>query len=289
MKAFAKVNLALFITNRLPNGYHTLETVFAPINWFDELRFEPSERLEITCSEPDIPADDSNLCLRAAKLLRDYTSTKDGVRIHLEKHIPHGAGLGGGSSDAALTLKALNELWQLGLSPEKLGELAVSLGADVPYFLSGSALVYATGIGEVLLDLETTFPAAIVVAFPKVRVSTKWAYQNLRLQFPRTAPDLKALTLKLCASRDLDILQRFENDFEPTVFAAFPTVKKLKDIFYHDVNADFALMSGSGSAVFGVYEHLSRAEEVARQLAVEYAVSLTPPCFSPREAQNQTD
>lgn len=289
MKAFAKINLALFITNRLPNGYHALETIFAPINWFDELSFEPSDRLEMTCSDPEIPSDETNLCLRAAKLLQDFTATKDGVKIHLQKHIPHGAGLGGGSSDAALTLKALTNFWQLDISQAKLKELAVSLGADVPYFLSAQTLTYATGIGDQLFDLEATFPAAIVVAFPSVRVSTAWAYKNLRLNFPRTAPDLKALTLKLCVSRDLEILRRFENDFEPTVLSAFPAVKKLKDIFCYDVNADFALMSGSGSAVFGVYEHLSRAEDVARQLSAEYAVSLTPPFFSPQEAQNQTD
>lgn len=289
MKAFAKINLALFITDRLPSGYHALETIFAPINWYDELFFEPSDMLELTCDDPEIPTDETNLCLKAAKLLQDYTGIKDGVRIHLEKRVPVGAGLGGGSSDAALTLKVLNEFWQLDIPNEKLQALAVSLGADVPYFLAQSALTYATGIGEKLTDLGTTFPAALVVAYPHVPISTAWAYKNLKLNFPRSAPDLKTLTLKLCDSRDLEILRYFVNDFEPTVFAAYPAVKELKNIFYLDFRADFALMSGSGSAVFGVFEHLSRAEDAMRQLSSHYAVSLTPPNFSPQTAQNKAD
>ncbi len=289
MKAFAKINLALFITNRLPNGYHTLETVFAPINWFDELEVQASDRFELTCSNPDIPNDETNLCWKAAQALQRYTGTKDGAKIHLEKHIPVGAGLGGGSSDAALTLRALNTFWQLDLPDSVLHELGVSIGADVPYFLMQSELVYATGIGDNLTDLQAAFPAALVTAYPNVPVSTVWAYKNLKLNFPRRAPDLKALTLNLCASHDLEILRKFENDFEPTVFAAYPAVKKLKEILYFDCRADFALMSGSGSAVFGVFEHLSRAQDVARQLSSDYAVSLTPPFFSPKTAQDKAD
>lgn len=289
MKAFAKINLALCITDRLPSGYHALETIFAPINWFDDLLLEPSDTLELICDHPDIPTDETNLCLKAAKALQNYAGVKEGVKIRLQKRVPIGAGLGGGSSDAALTLSALNEFWQLDIPPKKLQELAVSLGADVPYFLAQSALVYATGIGEKLTDLDATFPAAIVTAYPNVPVSTAWAYKNLKLNFPRRAPDLKTLTLKLCASRDLEILRYFENDFEPTVFAAYPAVKELKNIFYFDARADFALMSGSGSAVFGVFEHLSRAEDIARQLSQGYPVSLTPPDFSPKAAQNKAD
>ncbi len=289
MKAFAKINLALFITNRLPNGYHALETVFAPINWFDELEVQAADRLELTCSNPDIPTNETNLCWKAAQALQRYTGTKDGAKIHLEKYIPVGAGLGGGSSDAALTLRVLNEFWQLDLSDSVLHELGASIGADVPYFLMQGELVYATGIGDNLTDLQMAFPAAIVTAYPNVPVSTAWAYKNLKLNFPRSVLDLKAFTLNLCASRDLEILRKFENDFEPTVFAAYPAVKKLKNIFYFDYKADFALMSGSGSAVFGIFEHFSRAQDVARQLSSDYAVSLTPPFFSPKTAQDKAD
>ncbi len=278
-RAFAKINLALFITDRLPNGYHLLETIFAPIDWSDTLSFEPSDRLDMTCDDDRLPSDDTNLCLKAAKSLKEAFGINAGVKIFLEKRIPYGAGLGGGSSDAAAVLNALNSFWHIDAPMKDLLALAVKLGADVPYFLRLRALAYATGIGDQLTDLETAFPFFIVVAFPNEYVSTAWAYQNLKLIFPRVAPDIKTLTMKLCETKDLDIFSKLGNDFESVVLEKHASVRHLKQIF-RDLRADAVRMSGSGSAVFGVFEHEHRARAALDELSAEFPASLTPPNFT---------
>ncbi|MCS6989013.1 MAG: 4-(cytidine 5'-diphospho)-2-C-methyl-D-erythritol kinase [Chloroherpetonaceae bacterium] len=278
-KAYAKINLALFITDKLPNGYHSLETIFAPINWFDTLWFSPSPTIELTCSNPSLPTDSTNLCVRAAQALRERCGVEKGIRIHLEKNIPFGAGLGGGSSDAATTLNYLNRHWGLNLSKDELARLALSLGADVPYFLAMSGLAFAEGVGEKLVDLRSTFPFPIVVAFPREEVSTAWAYKNLRLSFPRRAPDCREALKNLIETGDARFLSAFENDFEPLVESAFPVVKSLKRTFL-EFGAIKAMMTGSGSAVFGVFGDEASAKRCCETLSRRFPASYTPPNFA---------
>jgi 4-diphosphocytidyl-2-C-methyl-D-erythritol kinase len=281
-RAYAKINLALYIVNRLPNGYHALETLFAPVNWYDTLTFTPSETIEMTCSNLALPIDASNLCLKAARALAALAHEKKfGIHIHLEKNIPFGAGLGGGSSDAACVLNYLNGYWHLNLAPDALHRIAVTLGADVPYFLnSQSGIAFATGIGDDLTYLNQRFPFAIVTAFPNEPVSTVWAYKNLRLHFPRPAPDCRTALHQAIQQRDVKFLDVFENDFESAVFAAYPKVKELKAEFRRQ-GGSLALMSGSGGAVFGVFESPVRAEACFKNISERYPASLTPPDFSP--------
>ncbi|MBC8041905.1 MAG: 4-(cytidine 5'-diphospho)-2-C-methyl-D-erythritol kinase [Rhizobacter sp.] len=284
LKAYAKINLALFITAKRADGYHDLETVFAPINWFDELHFSPSETLSMTCSDAGLPADDSNLCMKAAGLLRAESGTKRGIKIHLQKNVPSGAGLGGGSSDAATVLRHLNEAWQLHLPPEALLKLASALGADVAYFLSDAPLVYATGKGEVLEPLEFSLPYAVVTLFPHASVSTVWAYKNFKLKPNRTLPDLKAAMQQVCLNRNAAAFSLFENDFEAVVFEHYPQVKAAKAKLL-DAGAVFASLSGSGSAVFGVFNDDRAALNCYDDLRRSYPASLTPADFrrSPRK------
>ncbi len=277
--AFAKINLALYITNKLPNGYHSIETIFAPIQWHDTLTFSPSPTIELTCSISSLPTDSSNLCFKAAKLLQETYRVENGIRIHLEKSIPFGAGLGGGSSDAATVLLYLNRYWQLNLPSAELATLALALGADVPYFLSTHALAFAEGVGEKLTDLHCTLPYSLVVVFPNEMVSTVWAYKNLRLSFPRQAPNCREALKNLIETGDITFLNVFENDFEPLVESAFPIVKSLKaELLEH--GALKAMMSGSGSAVFGIFDDTERAQVCCDVFSNRFPVSYTPPCFA---------
>lgn len=279
LNAFAKINLALYITNKLPNGYHSLETIFAPIQWHDTLSFSPSPTIELTCSHSSIPTDDTNLCVKAARLLQETYRVKDGIAIHLEKSIPFGAGLGGGSSDAATVLLYLNRYWKLHLPLSELAPLALALGADVPYFLSTNGLAFAEGIGEKLIDLNCTFPYSLVVVFPNEAVSTVWAYKHLRLSFPREAPNCRDALKHLIETGDKAFLNVFENDFEPLVESAFPIVKLLKRQLIEQ-GAIKAMMSGSGSAVFGIFDDDARAKACCDFFSSHFPTSYTPRNFS---------
>ncbi len=279
VKAFAKINLGLLITGRRPDGYHTLETVFAPVDWHDALSFALADDLSMRCTNLDLPVDDRNLCIRAAKALREHAGVSHGAVIDLVKNIPFGAGLGGGSSDAAATLKALNRLWATGLSREELHAIAVGLGADVPYFLGEGSLAFASGIGDRLEELGYPLPFHIVTVFPGEPVSTVWAYRNFRPKFDREVPDLKALLQALCDTGDRSVLDAFENDFEPVVFDRYPAVKRTRDELLA-AGGFFASLSGSGSAVFALFDSEERAREAAARFRPRHPVSLTPSSFS---------
>ncbi|WP_287373218.1 4-(cytidine 5'-diphospho)-2-C-methyl-D-erythritol kinase [Prosthecochloris sp.] len=278
VKAFAKINLGLLITGKRPDGYHMLETVFAPVNWYDELTFTSADELSMTCSNLDLPSDDNNLCLKAASALRDYAEMTKGATIRLTKNIPFGAGLGGGSSDAAATLRVLNVLWGIHAPSDDLHALAVKLGADVPYFLESSGLVFASGIGEQLQDLERSLPFHIVTVFPEEHISTVWAYKNFYPKFERKVPDLKEMVFELCENKDLTVLPTFENDFEAVVFDYYPSVRQAKEKLLEE-GALFASLSGSGSAVFGLFDRQDAAEKAMQAFGDKSRASLTPPSF----------
>jgi 4-diphosphocytidyl-2-C-methyl-D-erythritol kinase len=257
----AKVNLGLHIVRRRPDGYHDLETVFLRIPWADELSVRPDDGLAMTCSDPALPTDEGNLCLRAAQLLAASCGVQSGAALHLEKRIPYGAGLGGGSSDAAATLRLLAEHWGLAVPEATLHALAARLGSDVPFFL-GAPAAFASGRGErlePLLDPATgapyQFPYALAVLVPPVHVPTPTAYRLIR---PREAdrPDLRAVV----ASNDLAWWREaLVNDFEEPVCAAYPAVAGPRSLLY-EAGAGYVAMSGSGSAMFGVFTEGAAAE-----------------------------
>ncbi|RMF57012.1 MAG: 4-(cytidine 5'-diphospho)-2-C-methyl-D-erythritol kinase [Bacteroidetes bacterium] len=260
----AKINLGLHVLRRRPDGYHDLETVFLRIGWADRLTARPGETLRMTCSDPALPTDERNLCMKAARALQRAFGVTHGAALHLEKHVPYGAGLGGGSSDAAATLLLLSDLWGLDAPPDRLHALAAGLGSDVPFFL-GPEAAFATGRGErltPLLDPATgapyRFPFALVVAVPPVHVATAEAYRLVR---PRATgrPDLRAVV----TSNDLARWRaELVNDFEAPVMAAFPGIRTAREVLVA-AGAGYAALSGSGAAVFGVFE----AEAAARTAA----------------------
>ena len=239
----AKINLGLNIKSKRADGYHELETIFYSINFCDILEILPSDQLTFTSSGVDIPGK-GNLCIDAYQLLRDDFNIPP-VHIHLHKIIPIGAGLGGGSSDAAFTLKGLNELFDLKLSSEQLRTYAVQIGADCPFFIENKPML-ATGIGEILESIELDLSAYhIAIVKPNIHVSTEKAYSLVTPNEP------------LCSLRDLikkPVKEwQLQNDFEQSVFAKYPAIEDLKNSLYEQ-GAVYAAMSGSGSSVFGLFE-----------------------------------
>ena len=243
IRAYAKINWALRVTGRRADGFHDIETLFQTISLCDELTIEPDSALTLTCSDPSIPVDDSNLVLRAAKAI--------GVtaRMHLQKRIPAGGGLGGGSADAAAVLQAF------GCTDPRV---ALSLGSDVPFFLRGGT-AYATGRGEVLVPLDRVAPVPLLLLMPAERVLTAEAYGMVR-RF--SAPLGLERYRAMIADGLLDHATELVNDFEEAVFAKFPQFHALKTRLI-EAGAAWAGMSGSGSTIAGAFR--SPAERTAAQ------------------------
>jgi 4-diphosphocytidyl-2-C-methyl-D-erythritol kinase len=244
-----KINLGLHIISKRPDGYHNIETCFYPIPWTDILEVIPASENSFSTSGNFIPGDTAdNLCLRAYQALKkDYPISA--AKIHLHKIIPSGAGLGGGSADAAHTLRLLNQVFGLGLTNEKLMHYASSLGSDCAFFVS-DVPKFGTGRGEELHDLSLNLKGKfIVIIKPDIHVSTAEAYAGVRPSIPEIG--IKNI-LENYPLKDWSSLLR--NDFEKTVFEKFPGIQKIKDVLYSK-GALYASMSGSGSAVFGIFDH----------------------------------
>lgn len=275
LTAPAKVNLGLEILRRRPDGYHELETIFYRIALADTIELHERPRgSTMTCDDPSLSIGPDNLCLRAVEAMRSATSNDRGVHVVLHKRIPTGAGLGGGSSDAAAVLKGLNERWSAGLSLERLKEIGATLGSDVPALLGGP-LAFGRGRGEILEDLPPAFSHWLVCVTPPVAVSTAWAYGRLQLRtrpertslrerFLRAVPDLRALDTVLT------------NDFEDVVLPAHPPIAEVKRLL-REAGCTAALMSGSGSSVFGLTTDRASAEAAALRFGPPFIVSVSPP------------
>ncbi len=252
LHANAKINLGLHVIEKRADGYHTIETVFYPIGWSDELEVQPSANaapgVALTLSGIPVPGNPAeNLLVKAYKLVSaDYPMP--GVTVHLNKQVPIGAGLGGGSSDAAFFLKALNELFELGLAWGELHHYARQLGADCSFFIANRP-VLAEQKGDVYESIPLSLAGThIVVVHPGIHVSTPEAYRGITPKTP--AHNLENIVLNEPRNRWKDVLV---NDFETHVFQSHPRIAQLKQEMY-DAGAYYAAMSGSGSAVFGLFE-----------------------------------
>lgn len=259
------------------DGYHNIETVFYPINIFDDIELKPFDEVIVSCAHPDVPIDSTNLCARAANALRAHLRYAGGAHITIHKNIPIGAGLGGGSSDAAAVLLGLRELWNVSIDDKQLQAIASSIGSDVAYFLQPTA-AYATGRGEILDYFDFTLPYWTVVVHPDVHVSTSWAYKNLKLK-TQTPADLKRFFIKNKA-RVENWETVVKNDFEELVFSAYPEIEEIKTRLINS-GAVFTLMSGSGSAVFGLFTSSYDADDAVEMLSAGYQVFVSPPNFLP--------
>ncbi|HEV2707042.1 MAG TPA: 4-(cytidine 5'-diphospho)-2-C-methyl-D-erythritol kinase [Pyrinomonadaceae bacterium] len=270
LPAYAKINLSLRVLGRRVDGYHEIRTVFQTITLHDTLEFErlDSERLELTCDDPGIPTDESNLVLRAALALREHFGVGRGARIRLEKRIPAQGGLGGGSADAAVSLIGLARLWELPTSVAELARLGARLGADVPFFLTGGTAL-GTGLGTDITPLEDVPVKALVLVAPGVGVSTVEAYKALNAD-ALTKPDSAVILHVSRAEAQISdsLCEVLCNDFEPVVFRLQPEIERAKKRLL-DMGARCALMSGSGSSVFGVFDEAGEARRAAAELSGE--------------------
>ena len=245
----AKINIGLHVVSRRPDGYHNLETVFYPVPLFDILEMAESEKTEIGFSGIQIDGDaENNLIMKAYRLLQKEFDLPP-VRFHLHKNIPPGSGLGGGSSNAAFTLKMLNSHFQLQLSNESLKKYAVQLGADCPFFI-GNEPAIATGIGDILRPLPVDLSGyRLVLVMPGIPINTARAYENITPSKPGF--DLEKIA-GISVEQWKDVVV---NDFEKTVFSRHPEIEKWKNTLY-ELGALYASMSGSGSALFAFFSNL---------------------------------
>jgi 4-diphosphocytidyl-2-C-methyl-D-erythritol kinase len=268
-KSPCKVNLLLNILGKRPDGFHELETVMQPVNFCDDLVFERGGNgIRLSCNEKSLPVDSRNLVFRAAALFGETAKISDGVKIHLEKKIPLAAGLGGGSGNAAITLLALNELFDQPLAGAKLEELAATLGSDIPFFLHDQPAL-AVGRGEKVAALEN-FPAlrgrVFLLIHPGFGISTPWAYQNLA-RFPAALNGKKGRAQKLVSLLQASDLKaaapEFYNSLEAPALEKFPVLSLFQE-FLREQGA-LALMSGSGSTTFAIVENRAAAESLAEK------------------------
>jgi len=262
-RAPAKLNVRLKVTGLRPDGYHDVVSIMVPVALYDriELRVTPHGRIDLSCEGFPAPCDQENLVCRAARAFYSKTGIEDGVSIRLTKNIPVAAGLGGGSSDAACVLKVLNRHYASPLTLEELKELAVGLGADVPFFLIEGPCI-ARGIGGILEPIEVWPKLWYIIITPPILVSTAWVYRNLKarpvsneLQLTR---EPYQYIINYLNRKPFDVKALLENDLERVTINRFPVIEGIKQRLIR-AGADGALMSGSGPSVFGVY-HL---EDVA--------------------------
>jgi 4-diphosphocytidyl-2-C-methyl-D-erythritol kinase len=255
LPAFAKINLSLHVLGQRPDGYHEIDTILQTISLHDTITLTVTESPEIvlSCDAPSLPAGDGNLVYRAAKALQARFAPGKGVRIRLEKRIPVQAGLGGGSSDAAVTLISLSHLWKVSTQPQDLLEIARRLGADVPFFFRGGT---ARGVGtgndlDPLRDLPDQF---LLVLKPNASMATANAYRSLKARSltSDTAKTILSSSERAAISESFDP-EALQNDFEPVVFELEPEIERAKVALIR-AGAEAALLAGSGSAVFGIFD-----------------------------------
>lgn len=251
VRSFAKINLALAVLGRRPDGYHEIRNIFQSIDLHDELEFRPSSDLRLECAGlSDVPAE-SNLVWKAAMGLAKLVSPARGAHMVLRKNIPLGAGLGGGSSNAAATLLGLARFWGVRPAEADLTALAASLGSDVPFFLHGGTAL-GVGRGEEIYPLPEIPASHLLVIYPGIHVSTAEAYQSLNLAL--TSRDAAPRIQRFCSRLpgDPECLTRIFNDFETSILPAYPAISEAK-AFLTSRGAMASLLSGSGSSVFGFF------------------------------------
>lgn len=249
-----KINLGLNITGKRNDGYHNLETVFYPIDFFDALEIISSQsEHEFTVSGIPIEGDKDNLCIKAYDLLKKDFPQLPVIKIHLHKAIPTGAGLGGGSSDAAFSLKILNEKFSLSLTNEQLKSYALQLGSDGPFFLYNKPCL-ATGRGEQLEPVNIDLSSyKILLVNPGIHINTSWAFSKIKITSPQKS-------IKEIITQPVEIWEhQLLNDFEKPVFENYPEIKKIKETLYN-CGAIYASLSGSGSTVYGIFNKRDSTE-----------------------------
>jgi len=264
-KAYAKINLGLDVIGRLENGYHEVKMVMQTVGIYDELSFEKAESgIVVTTDSGELPTDENNLIYKAAKLMLETYGITEGVRIHLQKNIPIAAGMAGGSTDAAATMKGISKLFELNRPMKELRDLGVKIGADVPYCIMGGTAL-AEGIGEKLTPLPAAPECFLLVAKPDINVSTKYVYEHLDAEGVAEHPDIDGMVKAIEDGSLQGVLERMGNVLETVTVKAHPIIDTIKKRM-KELGAVEAMMSGSGPTVFGIFVDESKAREAYEQL-----------------------
>lgn len=278
IRAPAKINLSLRVVGKRADGYHLLDTIMVPVSLYDEIEIHQIRRtlsrrlgvpslIAIRCNHPQVPLGHDNIAYRAAELLMRKAKIRQPVAISIRKQIPVGAGLGGGSTDAAAVLVGLNRMWKLGLSVRQLERLALQLGADVPFFIRAKA-ARARGIGEKLRLFPKVRRRWLVLIYPGFPVATAWVYRNL-------PPKLTKVSVNTSIATPLKSLDKLDklliNDLEQVTVRRYPKISWAKSMLSL-AGAAGVLMSGSGSSVFGVFKSKRLAEQAFRRMRQEEGV-----------------
>ena len=259
IKSPCKTNLGLKILNQRADGYHNILSIFIELTLYDSLQFSPSEELSINFNNADIPA--SNSVRDAVNIISKYCNVVIKHKITINKKIPIGGGLGGGSSNAAYTLMALNDIYNLNLSNNNLEKLACKIGSDVPFFIKGG-IKKISGTGNIIKDMNGAFikNKVFLLVMPNFSISTKWAYNKIKKQLYR-----QKNTSKFPPLDDKVDWTLFENDFEHIICLAYPEILNIKDILYNS-GALYSGLSGSGSTMFGIYNDIMTAKKSVKTL-----------------------
>jgi 4-diphosphocytidyl-2-C-methyl-D-erythritol kinase len=265
LRSFGKINLALSVLGKRTDGYHEIQTVFQTVDLCDELEFRSSARIELRCEGLRDIGQEDNLVWKAADRLAAFCGTNLGVSIVLKKRIPAGAGLGGGSGNAAATLLGLRRFWNLQLADSGLRPIAEKLGSDVPFFLEGGTAL-GTGRGEQIHPLPDVPAKHLVIIFPGVQVPTAEAYRSLNLGLTSAREDHRIQRLIGQVEAHAGCLTGIFNDFEASIPAAYPPIREAK-AFLEQRGATAALLSGSGSSVFGFFSDEESAFAAARDVS----------------------
>lgn len=264
-KSPAKINLLLRVVGKREDGYHKIKTIFQKISLCDTISYELNgmKEIKVSCDSPDVPCDERNLVYKATQLLRESALIEAGANIHIQKRIPVSAGLGGGSSNAATTLLALNELWNINFSKEKLSVLALRIGADVPFFLHGSCSS-AEGIGEKLSPLSPKKSFPVLLINPGFPISAKDAYEDSSFSF--TPFEFDTSTFSDIESGDpARVSKHFSNDLEIWAYKTHTKLSTLK-LAIEKTKPLGTLLSGSGPTIFATYRNKDELDEAAKEL-----------------------
>lgn len=270
-KAYGKINIGLDVLRKRSDGYHEVKMIMQTVSLYDRItitRNKNSSDIVLETNLNFLPTNENNIVYKAAKLIKDEFGISDGLSIKLEKHIPVAAGMAGGSTDAATTLELLNTMYSLNLSKDDLMKRAVTLGADVPYcILKGTAL--SEGIGEVLTPLKQLMPCYILIVKPPIYVSTKFVYENLRINELNSHPDIDGIVDAISAG-DLETMsQKMGNVLESVTEDNYPVISSIKKLMTQN-GAISSLMSGSGPTVFGIYDNEDKINQAATFFKTNY-------------------
>lgn len=268
INSYAKINLALDIIGKREDGYHEIKTIMQSIDLKDKLIIENIDKNEIivNCNHPGVPLDENNLVYKSWEIMKEIAKVEKGIKVTIDKNIPMGAGLAGGSSNAGAVLKGLNELWDVGLTKEELIDLGKGIGADVPFtILGGTAL--AEGVGEKLTSLKSFRNKHVLICNPGIEISSKYAYSILKIDDERV--DVEKI-IKAMENEDLELIGKLSrNKMEDEIFKKYEIIERIKlDLI--NSNAKVSLMSGSGSSVFGIFEDeesMNKAKEKVEKYA----------------------